>query len=107
MASGPEFARKDPAERVAAGRKSTPKRRPPGRPGLQHAFDVQGGTAAEIVPVRLEEALRAPPAFVAQEQEEIPLRVELRGVSEFQQFRGGDPVDAHPGPERALAIAGV
>ena len=50
-------------------------------------FLVQG--ANDIEPLnRLDEALRAAPPLVPQEDEEVPFGVELRGVPEIQQLLG-------------------
>jgi hypothetical protein len=46
-------------------------------------------------------------ALIAQQGEEFPFRVELRGSAELGQYLARNAVDAHAGPLRALAVARI
>ena len=55
----------------------------------------------------LEEGRGAAPPLVAQVAEEGPFGIELGGIAEIDHGRTADPVQAHRGPEGALAVARI
>src|SRR5579872_5810659 len=100
---------------------ATRMRRPirmPSRPMFQLCFNLRsalrqqhveigGGALAEIVAMRFEKFVRGAAAFLVQERDELPLRVELGGGAELRQHVGDDAVGAHLRPARAFAAARI
>ena len=73
---------------------------------FQQAVDIQRRAPAEIAAVRGEERLGGAPAFVAQQGEERPFRVELGRRAELDQHVAADHVHAHARPVGDFGVVG-
>ncbi len=57
--------------------------------------------------MRLQKDLRRPSPLIAQESEELPFSIELRGSAKFGQHLASNAVDAHPRPLCAFDVARI
>src|SRR6185312_14078008 len=74
---------------------------------VQQGIEIERGAAPDVGAAGGKESVCGRSALVAQYAEKRPLRIELGGVTKLAESLARNAVDAHAGPQRALAIAGI